>query len=131
MATGKPLIISTGMANQTEIGEAVDAVRKIGNPNVILLHCLSAYPAPVEDANLHTIPHMAEAFGVPIGLSDHTMGIGVAVAATALGACVIEKHVTLARADGGVDSAFSLEPAELRDLIENVRIAHAALGRVS
>ena len=130
-ATGKPLIVSTGMANQTEIGEAVDAVRKIGNPNVILLHCISAYPAPVEDANLRTIPHMAEAFGVPIGLSDHTMGIGVAVAATALGACVIEKHVTLARADGGVDSAFSLEPAELRDLIENVRIAHAALGRVS
>ncbi len=129
--TGKPLIVSTGMANRTEIGEAVEAIRRVGNRNAVLLHCISAYPAPIEEANLRTIPDMVQAFGMPAGLSDHTLGIAAAVTATALGACVIEKHVTLARADGGVDSAFSLEPAELKDLVENVRAAHVALGRVN
>ena len=130
-ATGKPLIVSTGMANRAEIGEVVEAVRRAGNRNAVLLHCISAYPAPIEETNLRTIPDMAEAFGMPVGLSDHTLGIAAAVTATALGACMIEKHVTLARAEGGVDSAFSLEPAELKDLVENVRAAHAALGRVN
>lgn len=130
-ATGKPVIISTGMADLGEIDEAVKAARRAGADGLILLHCISAYPAPVEESNLRTIPHLAETFDVLAGLSDHTLGIGAAVAATALGASLIEKHVTLARADGGVDSAFSLEPGELAALVENTRTAHAALGRVN
>lgn len=128
--TGKPMIISTGMANLGEISEAVETARAAGAGDVALLHCVSAYPAPVEDGNLRTIPHLAEAFGVAVGLSDHTPGTAVAVAAVSLGAAIIEKHFTLARADGGPDAAFSLEPHEFKRLVEDCRAAHAALGRV-
>lgn len=129
--TGKPLIISTGMANQDEIAEAVDAARSVGNFQVVLLHCVSAYPAKPEEANLHTIADLAACFGVSAGLSDHTMGVSVSVAAVALGATVIEKHFTLNRVDGGPDSAFSLEPHELKALCDDCRTAWAALGRVN
>ena len=130
-ATGKPIIMSTGMATLAEIAEAVEAARSTGAKDIVLLKCTSAYPAPPEDINLRTISHLAEAFDVVAGLSDHTMGIGVPIAAVAVGATVIEKHFTLARADGGVDSTFSLEPAELALLVEETRKAHAALGKVS
>jgi len=130
-ATGKPMIISTGMASLTEISEAVQAARDAGCKELILLKCASSYPASPEDSNLRTIPHLQQAFGVQVGLSDHTLGIGAAVAAVALGATVIEKHVTLDRHDGGVDSAFSLEPAEVRLLVEETERARQALGRVS
>lgn len=126
--TGKPLVMSTGMADLKEIGEAVEAARGAGAREIVLLHCTSGYPTPPEDSDLHTIPHLAGAFGTPVGLSDHTPGIGAAVAAVALGACVIEKHFTLSRADGGPDSAFSLEPVELETLCTNARIASQALG---
>jgi N-acetylneuraminate synthase len=129
-ATGKPLIMSTGMANLGEIAESVAAVHEAGGRDLALLHCVSGYPSPPEDANLRTIAHLADAFDVPAGLSDHSRGIGVAVAAVALGATVIEKHLTIARADGGPDSAFSLEPDEFAALVDNCRIAYAALGRV-
>ncbi|MBP2230500.1 N-acetylneuraminate synthase [Azospirillum agricola] len=125
--SGKPLIVSTGLATLGEIAEAVEAAD--GVP-LALLHCVSGYPTPPEDCNLRTIPHLAEMFGVTVGLSDHTHGIAVPVAAAALGATVIEKHFTLSRADGGVDSAFSLEPAEFRAMAESVRAAWSALGRV-
>ena len=130
-ATGKPLIMSTGMASLAEIADAVEAARTAGAREIVLLKCTSAYPAPPEEINLRTIPHLAEAFDVVAGLSDHTMGIGVPVAATAIGAAVIEKHFTLARADGGVDASFSLEPSELTQLVEETRKAHAALGKVT
>jgi N-acetylneuraminate synthase len=130
-ATGKPLLISTGMATREEIAEALAAARRTGASDIVLLHCVSSYPARDEDSNLRTIPDMAAAFDVLVGLSDHTMGIGVAVAATALGACLIEKHVTLRRADGGPDSAFSLEPNEVARLVEDTSTAHRALGRVN
>jgi pseudaminic acid synthase len=130
-ATGKPLIMSTGMANAQEIAEAVDAARSAGNGQIVLLHCVSAYPARPEEANLRTIPDIAGRFGVAAGLSDHTMGIEVSLAAVALGAVVIEKHFTWARADGGPDSAFSLEPAELEALCTGSRVAWQALGNVS
>lgn len=130
-STGKPLIMSTGMASIIEIAEAVQVARDAGAKDIILLKCTSAYPAPPEDINLLTIPHLAQTFNVQTGLSDHTMGVGVSVAATALGARVIEKHVTLARSDGGVDSSFSLEPHELSQLVIETRNAHAALGKVS
>ena len=129
--TAKPLIMSTGMASIIEIAEAVQVARDSGAKDIILLKCTSAYPAPPEDINLLTIPHLAQTFGVQTGLSDHTMGVGVSVAATALGATVIEKHFTLARSDGGVDSTFSLEPAELNQLVTETRNAHAAMGKVS
>lgn len=129
--TGKPMIISTGMADLGEIGDAVAAARRTGAREIALLHCVSAYPAPAEDANLRTVAHLGEAFEVVPGLSDHTLGTAVAVAAVALGARVIEKHVTLRRTDGGPDSAFSLEPEELVALVEGCRAAHAALGQVS
>ena len=129
-ATGKPLILSTGMADRGEIGEGVEWARKAGCNELALLHCVSGYPAPPEECNLRTIPDLAESFGVVAGLSDHTQGIAVSVAAIVLGASLIEKHLTLRRADGGPDAAFSLEPAELKDLVAGCRTAWAALGRV-
>lgn len=126
--TGKPLIMSTGMASYQEIEEALAAARDAGASEIVLLHCVSGYPTPAEDANLRRISQLAAAFGGIIGLSDHTMGIEVAIASVALGAAMIEKHLTIARADGGPDAAFSLEPRELADLVRGVRKAHAALG---
>jgi N-acetylneuraminate synthase len=129
-ATGKPLIISTGMATAAEVDDAVRAAREAGCRELVLLKCTSTYPASPDNSHLRTIPHMEQLFGCPIGLSDHTLGIGVAVAAIALGAAVIEKHVTLSRAEGGVDSAFSLEPHELRQLVEETERAWRSLGEV-
>ena len=129
--TGKPILLSTGMATLGEIQEAVDAVREVGGEQLALLACTSAYPAPPGEMNLRTIPHLADAFGVPVGLSDHTLGTAAAVAAVALGACVVEKHFTLSRDVEGPDSAFSLEPAEFARLVEEVRTAEAALGEVT
>ena len=129
-ATGKPIIISTGMANVAEIAETVETARRGGAEDLILLQCTSAYPAKPEDANVLTVRNMRETFGCEVGLSDHTMGVGVAIAAVAHGATVVEKHFTLARADGGVDSAFSLEPRELADLVTETRQAWASLGHV-
>ena len=126
---GKPLIISTGMANLDEITTARDTALAAGAAGVVLLHCVSSYPATFADANVRTIPDMAARFGCPVGLSDHTPGTAAAVAAVALGASVIEKHFTLARADGGPDAAFSLEPAEFSALTRDCRDAWAALGR--
>jgi len=125
-ATGKPMIISTGMATIGEIEQAVATARQAGCRELALLRCSSAYPAPPESIRLSTIPHLRSTFGCDAGLSDHTMGIGVAVAAVALGATIIEKHFTLRRADGGVDSAFSLEPAELAQLVVESRRAWEA-----
>lgn len=127
--TGKPMIVSTGMASFEEIDEAVTAARDNGASEIVVLHCVSAYPTPPEEANLSTIPDLAARLGTVVGLSDHTMDTGVATVAVGLGASVIEKHVTLARADGGVDSAFSLEPEELARLVRDTRMAHAALGK--
>jgi len=130
-ATGKPLIMSTGMASVAEIAEAVDVAREAGAESLALLKCTSAYPAPFETMNLRTIANLAETFSVLSGLSDHSMGVAMPVAATALGATIIEKHVTLSRADGGVDSTFSLEPDELAQLVDETRHAHMALGSVT
>ena len=127
---GKPMIVSTGLATLGEIEAAVRTAREAGCEELVLLHCISSYPAPAEDSNLRTIPHLAEAFGAVGGLSDHTHGSAVSVAAVALGARVIEKHFTLARADGGPDSAFSLEPDEFAELCRSCREAFAALGEV-
>ncbi len=129
--TGKPLIISTGMATLGEIEEAVVAARGAGAKQIALLKCTSAYPAPSEEMNLRTIPHLAEAFNVPVGLSDHTLGVEVPVAAVAVGACIIEKHFTLSRSVKGPDSAFSLEPQEFRSMVKAIRIVENAMGRVS
>ena len=126
--TGKPMILSVGTASVAELGAAVEAARAGGCTDLTLLACTSSYPAIPDDANLRRMPVMAELFGCKVGLSDHTLGIGVAVAAAALGASVIEKHVTLARADGGVDSAFSLEPHELKQLVDECDAATRALG---
>ncbi len=126
--TGKPMLMSVGMAGQAEIDEAVWAARDAGCRELGLLQCTSAYPASPTDANLRALPLLAELFDCPVGLSDHTTGIGVAVAAVALGACVIEKHFTLSRASGGVDAAFSLEPDELGYLVRETRHAWQALG---
>ena len=128
--TGKPLIMSTGLASPQEIAEAVEAARGSGDGGVILLHCTSAYPAPASDMNLRTLQHLAEQHGVVVGLSDHTLGLASSVAAVALGACFIEKHFTLSRAEGGVDSGFSLEPEELARLTAETREAWLALGEV-
>ncbi len=130
-ATGKPLIISTGMATVAELDEAVRAAREVGCRDLILLKCTSTYPATAENTNILTIPHLRELFGCEVGLSDHTMGIGVAVASVALGASVIEKHFTLSRADGGVDSAFSMEPAEMAQLVLESGRAWQAMGQVA
>ena len=127
---GKPIILSTGMATLAEIDEAVRTIREAGNNQIALLKCTSAYPAPPEEMNLRTLPHLAGAFGVPVGLSDHTLGIATSVAAVALGACIIEKHFTLSRADPGPDSAFSLEPHEFKAMVDAVRETEKALGSV-
>lgn len=130
-ATGKPIIISTGMATEDDLRETVSTARSAGCRDMILLKCTSAYPAPVEQSNLRTIPDMAEKFEVISGLSDHTLGITSALTSVALGAAVIEKHVTLSRADGGPDAAFSLEPHELAQLVIGTRDAWKAIGNVS
>jgi len=126
--TGKPLIMSTGMASVEEIEEALQSAREAGATQIALLKCTSAYPAPAGEMNLRTIPEMARRFEVPVGLSDHTMGIAAPVAAVALGACIIEKHLTLSRATPGPDSAFSLESHEFKAMVEAVRTAEKALG---
>jgi N-acetylneuraminate synthase len=128
--TGKPLILSTGMATVEEIEEAVEAARQAGATEIALLQCTSSYPAAPDEMNLRTIPELARRFGVPAGLSDHTMGIAVPVAAVALGACIIEKHLTLSRSEPGPDSAFSLEPHEFKAMVNAVRVAEKALGEV-
>ena len=130
-STKKPLIISTGMASVIEISEAVDAARSAGCKELVLLKCTSTYPASPENTNLNTISHMRKLFNCEVGLSDHTLGIGAAVAAVALGASVIEKHFTLSRADGGVDSAFSLEPREMKSLVSETKRAFQALGDIT
>jgi N-acetylneuraminate synthase len=130
-ATGKPMIISTGMASLAELDEAVRTAREAGCKQLTLLKCTSTYPATPENTNILTIPHMHELFGCEVGLSDHTMGVGVAVGAVTLGATVVEKHFTLRRADGGVDSAFSLEPEEMKLLVVETERAWKALGRVT
>jgi pseudaminic acid synthase len=129
-ATGKPLIISTGMANLGELELAVSTARDAGCNQIILLKCTSTYPANPENTNIRTIPHLRNLFRTEVGLSDHTMGLGVAVASVSLGASVIEKHFTLARKDGGVDSAFSLEPQEMANLVVETKRAWQALGTV-
>lgn len=129
--TGKPIIMSTGMATLSEIDEAMRTVRNVGANQIALLKCTSAYPAPPEEMNLLTIPHMTEAFKVPTGLSDHTLDIAVPVAAMALGACIIEKHFTLSRNTPTADSAFSLEPGEFKEMVEAVQTVERALGSVS
>lgn len=128
---GKPMIISTGMANLGEINDAVRTARDNGCDQLVLLHCVSSYPAPDEQSNVRTVAHLTEAFGVVSGLSDHTFGSAVAVASIALGGSMIEKHFTLRRADGGPDAAFSLEPAEFTALVTDCKRAWRALGRVS
>ncbi len=130
-ATGKPVIISTGMASVEELDEAVDAARSAGCRDLMLLKCTSTYPASPENTNVLTIPDMRARFGCEVGLSDHTMGIGTAVAAVALGASLVEKHFTLRRADGGVDSAFSMEPHELAQLVTETERAWRSIGTVS
>lgn len=129
--TGKPIIASTGMTTVAELSDLVQTVRENGCTDLTLLKCTSSYPASPEGTNLRTIPHMRELFGCAVGLSDHTLGIGAAVASVALGAAVIEKHFTLSRAEGGVDAAFSLEPAEMAQLVRECRTAALALGTVS
>jgi pseudaminic acid synthase len=130
-STGRPMIISTGMATIAELDESVQAAREAGCDDLILLQCTSTYPATPENSNLATIPHMRELFGTEVGLSDHTMGTGVSVASVALGAVLIEKHFTLARADGGVDSTFSMEPAEMAQLVVETERAWQALGKIT
>jgi len=127
--TGKPIIISTGMASLKEIEEVVQVAKENGCQDLVLLHCISSYPAPEEQSNLRTIPDLAERFGVLSGLSDHTLGTTVATTSVALGACVIEKHFTLSRADKGPDSGFSLEPSELKQLCKDTKIAWQSLGK--
>jgi pseudaminic acid synthase len=119
------------MATLGEIEEAVSTIRETGNGQIALLKCTSAYPAPPEEMNLRTIPHMAEYFDVPVGLSDHTLGIAVPIAAVALGACIVEKHLTISRSTPGPDSAFSLEPQEFKAMVDAVRTTESALGKVS
>ncbi len=127
--TGKPVIISTGLANLEEIGEAVETVCQAGSDKLILLHCISSYPALARESNLRTVPDLSRNFDVTVGLSDHTLGTATAIAAVALGATVIEKHVTLSRSDGGPDADFSLEPHELKSLCEDCRTAWESLGQ--
>lgn len=128
--TGKPMIISTGMADEYEIQEAIDAAREGGCKELAILHCVSGYPAPAEDYNLRTVSDMKERFGVPVGLSDHTLDNTTAITSVALGACIIEKHVTLDRNGGGADDSFSLEASELTALCKDSKIAWKALGKI-
>jgi pseudaminic acid synthase len=128
--TGKPIILSTGMATLAEIDEAVRTIRSGGSTQLALLKCTSAYPSPPEEMHLRTIPHMSNAFEVPVGLSDHTLGIAVPVAAVAMGACIVEKHFTLSRSIPGPDSSFSLEPHEFKAMVEAIRVAESSLGKV-
>jgi len=128
--TGKPIILSTGMASLAEIEEAVHAIRNEGNEQIALLKCTSAYPARAEEMNVRTIPHLSQMFNLPVGLSDHTLGIFVPVAAVSLGACIVEKHFTLSRHEPGPDSVFSLEPQEFTAMVEAIRETEKALGRV-
>ena len=130
-STGKPLIISTGMASEAELDDTVKAAREAGCKDLVLLKCTSTYPAAADNTNILTIPYMRELFGCEVGLSDHTMGVGVSLASVALGATVIEKHFTLNRADGGVDSTFSMEPAEMAQLVQEAERAWQALGQIS
>ncbi|MNW42972.1 Pseudaminic acid synthase [compost metagenome] len=130
-STGKPLIISTGMATIAELDETVRAAREAGAKNIVLLKCTSSYPAPPDNTNIRTIPHLEQLFQCQVGISDHTMGVGVSVASVALGATVIEKHFTLSRADGGVDSAFSLEPKEMASLVLEAERAWQSLGIIT
>lgn len=127
---GKPMIMSTGMATLAEIDEAVTAAREVGCKEIAILKCTSAYPADPAEMNLRTIPHMAEAFRVPVGLSDHTLGIAIPLGAVALGACIVEKHFTLSRSIPGPDSAFSLEPHEFKSMVDAIRTVENALGQV-
>lgn len=129
--TGKPIIMSTGVSYLSDIELALQTCKEEGNENIILLKCCSAYPSPYEDINLKTIPSMGETFDCIVGLSDHTMGFAVAGAAVAVGAKVVEKHLTLSRADGGADAAFSMEPEEFRQMVEQIRIIEKALGKVT
>ncbi|MBB6632565.1 pseudaminic acid synthase [Cohnella thailandensis] len=129
-STGKPLIISTGMATIAELDETVRAARDAGCENLVLLKCTSTYPASPLNSNLHTMPHLSQLFNCQVGISDHTMGIGVSVASVALGGTVIEKHFTLSRAEGGVDSAFSMEPHEMKALVEESERAWQSLGQI-
>lgn len=129
-STGKPVIMSTGMASLAEIDEAVTTLRENGTSDLALLKCTSAYPAPPEEANLRTIPHLAQTFNCVAGLSDHTLGSAVAVGAVAVGARIVEKHFTLARADGGPDGAFSMEPHEFKQMVQDIRTVEKALGTV-
>lgn len=128
---GKPVIISTGIARMADIQDAIDACKRSGNENVAFLKCTSAYPSPVEEINLNTIPNMKETFDVITGLSDHTMGTVVSTGAVALGAKIIEKHLTLRREDGGADSKFSMEPEEFKEMVDSIRIIEKALGKVN
>lgn len=128
---GKPVIISTGIATLSDIEEALNACRRMGNSQVILLKCTSAYPSPIEDVNLKTIPNMSETFNTIVGLSDHTLGTHVSVASVALGAKVIEKHFTISRSEGGPDAAFSMEPDEFKDMVKGIRAVEKALGTVT
>ncbi len=129
--TGKPMIISTGLASAAEVDEAVRAAKAEGCHDLILLKCTSTYPASPEHTNIRTIPHMKDLFQCQVGLSDHTLGTGAAVASVALGATVIEKHFTLSRADGGVDAAFSMEPDEFKSLVDETKRAWQALGEIT
>lgn len=128
--TKKPLILSTGMATISEIEKTVNTAKSAGAKDIILLKCVSSYPANPEDMNLKTIPHMKELFNCPVGLSDHTLGIGISIAAVSLGAVMVERHFTLSRAQKTPDSFFSIEPQELKELVENIRIVEKALGKV-
>ncbi|MGL5820565.1 MAG: pseudaminic acid synthase [Sarcina sp.] len=130
-AKGKPIIISTGIARLSDIQDAIDACYRMGNRNIAILKCTSAYPAPVEEINLKTMVNMGETFNIPVGLSDHTMGITVSIASVAMGAKIVEKHMTLKRSDGGADSKFSMEPEEFKEMVDAIRMTEKAIGKVT